>query len=44
MIMYEVKFKKVNYIFWNTLKKVQCDGVLENGRSRFFILEDETRI
>ena len=41
MITYTVKFKNK---FWHTLKKVKGDGILENGLSRFFILEDETRI
>lgn len=42
MITYTVKYKK--NIFWKTIKKVKGDGILENGMSRFFILEDESRI
>lgn len=42
MIIYTVQYKKK--IFWKTIKTVKGDGILENGMSRFFILEDESRI
>jgi len=42
MITYTVYYKKK--LFWKKLKKVKGDGLTENGISRFFILEDETRI
>ncbi len=42
MILYEVSYKK--RFFWKKIKKVKGDGLLENGASRFFILENETRI
>lgn len=42
MILYSVKFKKS--LFWKTIKRVKGDGIVENGTSRYFILEDETRI
>lgn len=42
MIMYTVYYKK--RFLWKKIKKVKGDGIVENGQSRFFILEDETRI
>ena len=44
MITYTVKFKKYNSPFWKKIEKVKGDGLTENGMSRFFILENETRI
>ena len=42
---YEVSYKKIGcFRRWHKLKEVKGDGLLENGLSRFFILEDETRI
>ena len=42
MILYDVKYK--SNFFWHKIKKIKGDGILENGLSRFFIYEDETRI
>jgi hypothetical protein len=55
MKLYEVRYKKVNSIFWKNLRKVIGDGFVENQVDvnnkivstkdiRWFILEDETRI
>ena len=44
MILYAVKYKKTNGSFWHKIKKVKGDGIVENGISRFFILEDESRV
>lgn len=45
MMTYTVNFKKTGSLnLWRKLKKVKGDGIVENGLSRFFILEDETRI
>jgi len=55
MKLYEVKYKKVNSIFWKNLRKVVGDGFVENQVDannriisskdiRWFMLEDETRI
>ena len=52
MIPYEVKYKKINSLFWKKLKKVKGDGFIEYPTQadvkvlniRWFILEDETRI
>lgn len=45
MILYTVFYKKYNSLFWKKIKKVKGDGITqENGLSRYFILEDETRI
>lgn len=41
---YTVKYKKLNTFFWNKLKKVKGDGLLETKTHRFFILEDESRV
>ena len=42
MITYIVKYKK--RFLWHKIKGIKGDGLIENGLSRFFILEDETRI
>ncbi|KKK95286.1 hypothetical protein LCGC14_2674350 [marine sediment metagenome] len=45
MITYTVKYKRLGlFSCWKKLKKVKGDGLVENNISRFFILEDETRI
>ena len=45
MIIYTVKYKRLSFLKrWKKIKKVKSDGLMENGMSRFFILEDETRI
>jgi len=43
---YTVKFKTEKDWFWKTLKKVKGDGLMPDSPvpTRFFILEDETRI
>lgn len=41
-MLYTVKYK-VGF-FWRTIRKVKGDGLVENGKARFFIREDETRI
>jgi len=44
-MLYTVKYKKPGWLFWRKLKRVKGDGiVMETGNSRFFILDDETRI
>lgn len=42
MILYNAKYKKK--FFWHKIKRIKGDGLLENRLSRYFILEDETRI
>lgn len=46
MITYTVKYRKQFGFFarWKVIKKCKGDGLTENGLSRFFIFEDETRI
>ena len=45
MISYTVYYKRAGFFSrWKKIKKVKGDGILENGLSRFFVLEDETRI
>lgn len=42
---YSVKYKKSGQWFFRTIKNIKGDGICEGGAgSRFFILEDETRI
>ena len=41
---YTVKYKQPNQFFWRTIKQVKGDGLLEHGKARFFVLEDETRV
>ncbi len=44
-MFYSVKYKSLKWLSsWKKFKRVKGDGLLENGLSRFFILEDETRI
>lgn len=43
-MIYEVKFKKIYWPFWSTLKRVKGDGFVDNKEIRFFLLEDESRI
>jgi len=42
MITYQVKVKK--WFGYRTIKNVKGDGLVENGKARWFILNDETRI
>ena len=45
MILYAVHYKLKGNLFFRKISKCKGDGILsENGLSRFFILEDETRI
>jgi len=44
MITYDVKYRGPGYLMYKTIKKVKGDGLVEDGHSRYFILEDETRI
>ena len=44
MQTYTVKFKRLKALFFKKLKRVKGDGIVEHHQSRFFILEDETRI
>jgi hypothetical protein len=39
--MYTVYYKKW---FWRKLKDVEGDGILEHGKSRWFMLKDKTRV
>ncbi|MFI5151663.1 MAG: hypothetical protein ACHQRM_18200, partial [Bacteroidia bacterium] len=39
-----VKYRKVNSLITHKIKDVKGDGFCEPNTSRFFILEDETRI
>lgn len=39
---YIVYYKKG--MFWHKLRNVKGDGIVEHNKSRFFILDDETRI
>lgn len=39
---YTVYYKK--RFIWRKIKNVKGDGIIEHGRGRFFILEDETRL
>ena len=42
---YSIKYKSLKWLsIWRKFKRVKGDGLVENGSSRFFILEDETRI
>ena len=44
-MIYSVKYKSLKRLSsWKKLKRVKGDGLVESGLSRFFILEDETRI
>lgn len=43
-MLYTVKYKKPGWVFWRRLEEVKADGVIEMSNSRFFILDDETRI
>ena len=45
MITYIVKYRRLEFFSrWRKLKNVKGDGLVENGVSRYFILENETRI
>ena len=45
MITYTVKYRRLGFLSrWRKLKSVKGDGLVENNLSRFFILENETRI
>ena len=44
MITYTVSYKKTKNLFFKKISKVKGDGILENGISIYFILENETRI
>lgn len=39
---YTVKYKR--WFFWRTLKGVRGDGLVENNKARFFVLDDESRV
>jgi len=39
-----VKHKRASQFFWKILENVKADGLIEQGRIRYFILEDETYI
>jgi hypothetical protein len=48
---YTVYYKKINSLFWKSLKRVKGDGMMDEAslnkttnNCRWFILEDETRI
>lgn len=42
---YEVKYKRLGmFSKWHKFKRVKGDGLVENNVSRYFILEDESRI
>ena len=44
MILYTVRYKLKGNLFFRKISKCKGDGILsENGLSRFFITEDETR-
>jgi len=43
MITYTVKYKKINSLFYKTIKKCKGDGFLTEAKSRFFITENEER-
>ena len=50
-MVYTVYYKKVNSLFWKSLKRVKGDGMMDEAslnkttnNCRWFILEDETRI
>lgn len=43
-MLYTVKYRKPRWFLWRKLKRVKGDGIIETYNSRFFILEDETRI
>jgi len=42
--MYDVKYKKSKDFFHRKISRVKGDGIVEGGKSRYFILDDETRI
>ena len=45
MITYEVQYRYVGlFRKWQKINNVKGDGLVENGTSRFFILDDESRI
>lgn len=44
MRSYELKYKLPFRPFWKKLKDVREDGLTDHGQSRFFILDDNTRI
>ena len=45
MVTYIVKYRRLGFFSrWRKLKNVKGDGLVENGVSRYFILENETRI
>jgi hypothetical protein len=45
MITYTVKYRRTGFPSkWKKIKNVKGDGIVENGLTRFFYLEDETRI
>ncbi len=41
---YTVCYKKLDSFFWSKIKKVKGDGFVETKNTRWFILEDETRV
>lgn len=43
-MLYDAYFKRVGEDKWHVLKNVKGDGIIAESQSRFFILEDETRI
>ena len=44
MITYTVKFKRQGSWTFETLKDVKEDGINEGAQSRFFILQDDSRV
>lgn len=44
MILYKVYYKQTGNLFFKKILRCKGDGLVENGISRFFITEDETRI
>ncbi len=42
--MYTVTYKRSGSLFSTKLKRVKGDGIVETNLSRYFILEDESRI
>ena len=44
MITYTVKFKRQGSWTFETLKGVKEDGINEGAQSRFFILQDDSRV
>ena len=41
-MLYTVKYKKVGQAFWRKVKKVNADGITEDGKTRWLGLADET--